>query len=183
MKSLKRNKLRIGLDIDGVLADTSTYYLKYMGFKDQSPPKSWNDKRFEKFLQNISPNDKKFWLSIPSLLTKKDIKNWNFKPVVYITARSVPNSITLQWLKNNGYPKAPLMSIGDKPKSIVCNDFNLDIFVDDAPHNFWEINEVMLSGYGKTICLLFDKEYNKNKHIDENLRIHNLNDIVNKFNL
>ena len=83
----------------------------------------------------------------------------------------------INWLKENNIPLAPVYQMyyqkGDKSRIIKGR---VDIFVDDSPSNFIQINKAGIP------CLLMDSPYNQNFKTD--LRITDLTyqNILNKYN-
>lgn len=129
--------MRIGLDIDGVLAEFSAHFLKYMNFENQEPATDWDDPRFRDHFHEVAKNEE-FWLSMPRLI---DPKTLNFTPVIYVTARPISNEISTMWLLQNGFPDAPVVTVGEGGSKVEALRGKVDIFVDDGYHNYVELNE------------------------------------------
>lgn len=135
--------LKIGTDIDDVLAEFMNTYLERFG----TPKKDYEITRnvFRKLR-----NDKRFWESLPVLNTL------DFVPELYCTKRVNPKSYTKNWLRKNGFPDRPVYQMyyqhGNKADMIKGR---VDVFIDDSLSNFIKMN---LAGVP---CLLYDKEYNK----------------------
>lgn len=127
---------KIWLDIDGVLADFGTHFLEYLNFADKSPAKDWEDPRFVRNFHKIS-DDKEFWLTIPPLVSVKDIP---FKISGYCTSRSVPSEVTEEWLENNNFPIAPVFTTrrGESKSLYIPKDA---IFIDDSIDNYIDLNK------------------------------------------
>ena len=157
------NNLKIGLDIDGVLADFISHYNKY--YNVDKSPEIWNhDPEMDARIKSLTEN-KDFWMTIPVLTKACDL---SFEPTCYITSRDIPVEWTREWLYINGFPNTPVYSIGyDKSKVSVIKNLNIDIFVDDRFDNFVEINK---SG---TLCYLFDTPQNKRYNV-QSKRIYDL---------
>ena len=100
--------MRIGLDIDGVLADFTGHFFDYLGIKDKSLPKDWNDIRFTNNFHKIA-NDQQFWEGIPALVKPESL---DFIPVIYVTAREIPSEVSKKWLDKKGFPDAPVITVG-----------------------------------------------------------------------
>ena len=155
--------IRIGLDIDELLSDFMGAYLQKFG-------KPSCDYEITKNVQNLK-NDKGFWESLPKL------RNIDFTPTLYCTKRINPKQYTKNWLKENNIPLAPVYQMyyqkGDKSRMIKGR---VDVFVDDSPSNFIQINKAGIP------CLLMDSPYNQNFKTD--LRITDLTyqNILNKYN-
>lgn len=135
--------MRIGLDIDDVLADFMGTYLNRFG-----NPKC--DFEITKNVQRVLIKDKQFWLNLPV------INNIDFIPELYCTKRVNPKNWTRQWLLDNGFPNKNIYQV-------ICQVRNkadyikgkVDVFIDDSLSNFIKMN---LAGVP---CLLLDKEYNR----------------------
>ena len=155
--------IRIGLDIDELLSDFMGAYLQKFG-------KPSCDYEITKNVQNLK-NDKGFWESLPKL------RSIDFTPTLYCTKRINPKQYTKNWLKENNIPLAPVYQMyyqkGDKSRMIKGR---VDIFVDDSPSNFIQINKAGIP------CLLMDSPYNQDFKTD--LRITDLTyqNILNKYN-
>lgn len=156
---------KIGLDIDGVLADFHTHLCNTVGI-DNYDPIHWNDPVVrEKF--NKVKDDPTFWLTMPSFENKI-----NFEPHCYITSRSIDDSITQQWLETNGLPVAPLYCVGNgESKVAAAIESGVTIFVDDKYENFTDLNKAGIC------CFLYDASHNR-KHNVGYKRIFNLNELV-----
>ena len=149
IKALRPKK--IGLDIDGVLADFATHLMSYTSTQDYKPS-HWNDPVVRRSFEFVK-NDDDFWLSIPVLTDPIDIP---FEPHCYITARSIDVAVTKIWLDKNRFPVAPIYSIGqDQSKVEVAKRSGIDIFVDDNYMNFVELTNAGVFTY------LFDQSYNR----------------------
>lgn len=155
---------RIGLDIDDVLLDFVPTYCKRYGLEI---PNSW-------YLDyNIIPrideltNDENFWLDLEPLIDPNLLK---FEPTVYITARDERlQEYTSKWLEKHNFPKAPIIFSRNKGKT--CQEYELDLFIDDSPKNFREINEAGIA------CYLLDQPWNRYTDVGYR-RIYNLNDVI-----
>lgn len=159
---------KIGLDIDDVLADWVVYWTAYHG---QQTPESWLfDRNIEDKFLKLS-EDKDFWLSVPIKTKPSDI---GFEPHCYITSRSIPKEWTEEWLDKNGFPAAPVYSVGHGVSKVqVAKDSGIDIFVDDRYENFVDLNS------NGVCCFLFDAPHNKRYNVGYK-RIHSLNEIISK---
>jgi hypothetical protein len=146
---MKRRK--IGLDIDGVLADFSGHIVAKVGLPDHKAT-HWNDPIIREAYDSIR-GDKEFWSTIPVLNSPTTIP---FEPHCYITARSIDPEVTQSWLDNNGFPKAKLYCVGHGESKIeVAKSSGIDTYVDDNFDNFLD-----LTGAG-ILCYLFDAPYNQ----------------------
>ena len=130
--------MRIALDIDGVLADFGLHFFDYLGIEDKTPAKFWDDPRFRNNMHLIG-GDAEFWLGIPPLVTPDELE---FVPIAYVTARDIETQITRAWLRLNGFPDVHVETVklgGSKVKFL--KGINPDFYIDDAIHNFEELND------------------------------------------
>jgi len=126
------NKLRIGLDVDGVCLDFTKSFIEECKKNEISlyVEEVWNF--FEQDLRsydvfNSLKND--FWLNLKREEASKDI---NFIPTAYISHRSCPTAITRQSLINNGLPDAPVFHVKyTEDKLKLAKELKLDLFIDD----------------------------------------------------
>lgn len=138
------SKLRIGSDIDEVLADWWNPYLERFGF-----PK--NDYEITRNCTRKLAKDREFWLNLPVLRRFE-----GFEPELYCTKRSCLKTYSKEWIYNNGFPNKPVYQV-------LCQFSNkanyikgrVDLFVDDSIRNFIQMN---LSGLP---CLLMDHPNNQ----------------------
>lgn len=162
------NQLKIGLDIDGVLAD----FVQACAIKLNVPvaefqPSHWNDP----FIKHIFPELKKdmdFWIDMKPYLHGGDLP---FEPYCYITSRTIDEEVTRSWLYRWGFPEMPLYS-GVANKAEKCYELGLDIFVDDHFIHFHEINL-----NSNTLCYLMDRPWNRKYDVGVR-RIKDLSDVL-----
>lgn len=160
---------KIGLDIDEVLANfIGAYCEKY----NLELPHCWNfDYEFKERL-NVLRTDKDFWLSLKPLIKPSDLP---FEPSAYITARPVPNEWTMQWLSDNGFPVAPVITVEFGSEKIEhIKKLGLDWFVDD---NFNTFKEMTNDGI---CCFLMDAKHNQRYEVG-NKRIKSLIDLKDRW--
>lgn len=141
----------IGLDIDEVLADFVSGYMKHTGRPER--PRFWN---FSKEVDSIYKDlikDKDFWVNLP-LIESPDVLT--FEPKCYITARPIPIAWTEEWMEKHGFPYAPILSTvhEGKPKHELCKEQEVDIFVDD---NYEHFKSLMNNG---VFCYLRSADHN-----------------------
>jgi 5'(3')-deoxyribonucleotidase len=158
--------VRIGLDIDEVLADWVAHYSRT---HSTIIPSNWNfDRKIGERLAEVA-KDKEFWMSIPPKTLPEDIQ---FEPCCYITSRVIPTEWTEEWLDLHGYPAVPVITVGhDQSKVEVAKAHNVDIFVDDRYENFVEMNNAGIFTY------LFDAPHNQRYNVGHR-RIKSLKEIT-----
>lgn len=131
---------RIGLDIDGVLADFGACFLDRaveMGLiiqeEKELPLVHWNDYRFRENFETVTKDDE-FWLTLEPIV---EGRNLMFEPCVYITARNVDTSVTKAWLRKWGFPTAPVETVGlGQSKLEALKKHRVEIFVEDNYGNW-----------------------------------------------
>lgn len=172
------NHKRVGLDIDGVLADFSSAFCNRLGIKGLGN-KSWymsykaKDSDSWKYLIE----DKDFWLGLKPLI---DPDSLIFEPVAYVTSRMVPKEWTEEWLERNGFPCNEVVVVpanGGEHESKVdeIRKRDIDLFVDDHYKNFIELNQAGIK------CFLQDSYHNQRFPVGS-LRISHPNDVLTYFN-
>ena len=156
---------KIGLDIDEVLADFIGGMMKKFPSMD-SRPTYWNDPHIAQYFSDVVEDDE-FWLVLDA-----KVDSIPFEPHCYITSRPCPTNITKAWLDSKGFPVAPIYTVGvDKSKVEVAKESGVEIFVDDAYHNFVELNRAGICTY------LFTAGHNERYDVGHK-RIDNLNQLV-----
>ena len=135
--------LRISLDIDGVLADFSAGYLNRF--------KRWpnHDWAITRNVSNILIHERDFWLNLP-VLNKVE-----FQPKMYCSARVNNKRWTKQYLRDNGFPEAPLFQVpGYKLSKVKTLKGRCDVHIEDSVKNFLDLNRNGIP------CLLLDNDIN-----------------------
>lgn len=158
--------LKIGLDIDEVLADFIGAMMER--FPDDITERSeyWNCPNLAPKFKEVV-DDESFWMGI-----KPTQISLPFEPHCYITSRSIDSEITERWLSENGYPKAKVYTVGvNKSKVEVAKESGIDIFVDDRYENFVELNREGIC------CYLWDAPHNQRYDVGHK-RIKELSDLL-----
>ena len=161
-----REHLRISTDIDGVLADFDSAYLKRF--------KKWpnHDWAITRNVANILIYERKFWLNLPVLNTLE------FTPRLYCSARVNPKRWSKQYLRDHNFPEAPLYQVpGYKLSKAKTLKGRCDVHIEDSIKNFLDLNRQGIP------CLLYNNEVNK--HFGPILRIYSLDydEIEDVYNL
>jgi len=176
--------LKIGLDIDGVVADSFPIFLQELNkyfHKDIRKIDNYNigeiygvgwqdiDAFFKAHVEYLFSEPK------PMAGAVETIESW-FKAgheVVYVTARKkgLEEKLTLQWLERNAIPYKKTVFAGGETKTAAVREFQLDVFVDDFMSNALEIAALNVP------VLLLDAPYNQGKVPKGVIRCYNWNDI------
>ncbi len=156
---------KVGLDIDEVLAD-------FVGGLMKRFPNTveravyWNDYKLQENFKEVI-DDESFWLGLDAKMDSLP-----FEPHCYITSRPCSTEITEKWLASKGFPKAPVYTVGlDNSKIDVARKAGIDVFVDDAYHNFIELNKAGI------LCYLFNAPHNERYDVGHK-RIKDLKDLM-----
>jgi uncharacterized HAD superfamily protein len=161
----KRTTPRIGLDIDGVLADFSTAFCELCDIPNEPNYWYWTYKWRDR-KQELKDN-KNFWLNIKPLMNGNLLP---FDPVCYCTDRPIDSSITELWLEENGFPCVPVITVnGSKVEKL--KEQKLDIYVDDSYSNFVELNNAGICTY------LYSRPHNIKYNVGHK-RIHDLKELI-----
>ena len=156
---------KVGLDIDEVLADFVGGLMKrFPDTVDRAV--YWNDYKLQANFKEVI-NDESFWLELDA-----KVDSLPFEPHCYITSRPCSTEVTEKWLASKGFPKAPVYTVGlDKSKVEVAKEAGIDVFVDDAYHNFVELNKAGI------LCYLYNAPHNERYDVGHK-RIKNLEDLM-----
>ena len=163
--------LRIGLDIDGTIANFDKHY--YNRFNKY--PSESIDWAVTRNVNYILKYDKSFWLTIPVL------RKPNFIPICYCSVRVNNPRWTKDFLKRNNFPDAKLYQLkggwGTSKYNILKN--KVDVFIDDSIWNFEDLNSKGVK------CLLITTESNKSYNTPyriNSLDINEINSVLNYEN-
>ncbi len=131
---------KIGLDIDGVLADFTTSWNKLYPEVSVAPNSWYLDRkvgeRFDKMREDGTLND--FYLGLNPLIKPEELP---FEPHCYITSRPVPKEITEQWLDIHNFPARKVYSLNIRESKVdAAVEAGVDVFIDDSFENFVELN-------------------------------------------
>ena len=149
-------KPMVGLDIDGVIADFTGAFFEKFALGCPTTVKDYYDPRFKEHFGKIVYDDD-FWLSIKPLVRAKDIK---FPVTFYLTSRpTITETATRKWLRDNKFPKLPLIYSDDKHK--VLKSFGCSFFIEDCFDNYKRINKAGIK------CLLVDTPYNEKYDVEK----------------
>lgn len=161
---------KIGLDIDGVLAD---FVKAWSNLYDDvsSEPKSWYfDRnimdRFDSMSKENKLND--FYMSLEPMILSNDIM---FEPHCYITSRPVQSDVTEAWLDLHDFPRQPVYTVNVRETKVdVAKRENIEIFIDDSYENFIDLNK------NGIFCYLYTASHNI-KYDVGHMRLNSLKDL------
>lgn len=161
---------KIGLDIDGVIADFALAWHELYPEIPSDPDRYDFDEnimqRFDDMRETGVLDD--FYLSIKPLLKPDELP---FEPTCYVTARPVDTKITEQWIDACGFPKKKVITVPTGTSKVnAMKDAGIEIFVDDYYGNFSELNNAGICTY------LYSAPWNV-KYDVGHMRINSLNDL------
>ncbi len=160
--------LRIGLDIDGVVADSfpvfrrelNKHYNKEIAeFRDYDMSKvynvAWDD------MSRFFDDHMEYLFSTPKPMegAVETIHTWLKKgyEIIFVTARKcgAEEAVTIKWFDDNGIPRDKAIFVGGASKTFAIREFNIDVFVEDFMANALEIAAAGIP------VLLLDAPYNQ----------------------
>ncbi|MDA8441333.1 MAG: hypothetical protein M0Z55_03060 [Peptococcaceae bacterium] len=158
--------MRLGVDIDGVVADSYPFWLgelnRYYG-KDIKAIHRYEmhlifDVPWEHMNQFFVANVENLFMAPTPMpgartaLAKLSIEH----EIILVTARrEVEEEITRRWLELHQIPFTKLMVVGDRSKAEVCAEEGIDLFVED-----YAINAALIAASGMPVLIL-DATYNR----------------------
>ena len=131
---------KIGVDIDGVLADFTGSWNKWYPEIPAMPSSYYFDRkicgRFEEMRKAGTLDE--FYLNIEPLIKPEELP---FEPHCYITSRPVSKEITEQWLDKHNFPCKKVIGLDIKQSKVdAAKEAGIEIFIDDCYENFVELN-------------------------------------------
>jgi len=181
--------LKIGLDIDGVVADSFAVFRRELNkhygkeitkFDDYDMSKLYNvawEDMSAFFEQNME-----YLFSTPAPMdgAVETIHAWlgEGHEIFYITARKcgAEERVTLKWFDRNNIPRDKAIFVGEASKTFAIKQFAIDIFVEDYMGNALEI-----AAAGVPVLLL-DAPYNQGKTPKGVTRCYNWKEIKAQIN-
>lgn len=157
------NHKHIVLDVDDVVADFSGAFCKKFNIPEG---KYWDSNYGMKEKLAELAKDKSFFVDLPV----KHIPN--FIPHAYVSARSIPEDWTMEFLEKNGLPCRPVYHVPFNASKVdILEEIGADIFIDDKFSNFLESQKAGITSF------LMDASHNQHYDVGYK-RIYNL-DIMN----
>ncbi len=176
--------MRIGVDIDGVVSDSYTFWLgelnKHYG-KNITQLHSYQmhlifDVPWEDMNQFFVDNVEKLLMNplpMPGAKTGLEMLKRDGHEIYLVTARrDVEEEITGKWLDLHSIPYDCLMAVGERSKAEVCQEQSLELFIEDYDRNARSIADI-----GVKVVIL-DAPYNRVELPQGILRCYNWNQIV-----
>ena len=160
----------IGLDIDGVIADFTSAWVKEFNDVDIDPTSWYLDRKIVERFDIMKKNGRldNFYLEIQPLIKPEDLP---FEPKCYVTARPVDTNITEKWLDNLGFPRKKVITVPiGQSKVNVLKEQEIQIFIDDNYDNFVELNN------NGIFCYLYSAPWNMKYNVGH-MRINTLHDL------
>jgi len=178
-------KLRIGLDIDGVVADSfpvfteelnRQYGKNIMEIDNYDMSKiydvDWNelDTFFDKNMEVLFSTPEPVKGSVESIVSLTEAGH----EIIYVTARKpgAEELITKKWLEEKQIPPGEKIFTGGLSKTIAVKEHGIDVFVDDFISNSVEIVSMGIP------VLLMDAPYNRGNLPEGVIRCYDWNDVV-----
>lgn len=179
---------KVGLDVDGVLADFNPSYIELLNMvsgRGEDPsyvPTEWSYEHLLGFTKAdvakawdlIKSSD--FWLSLKPLHAM-DLGGFEASNDLYfITTRPGQRAKvqTEAWLQVHLGVRCPTVIISGN-KGPVAKGLGLDIFVDDRPENLWSVK----GSSPTTACYVINYPYNASVDPQVATRIDDLGDLIN----
>jgi uncharacterized HAD superfamily protein len=185
--------MKIGMDIDGVLADFVSPFLRLLEQRvggGPIDPASITDPNFQKhpyLTQEIiydcmvdASYDPQFWRVLKPLLTEGQWRMLNRlnrqHEVVFITHRWVRdnydiNQVTCEWLRRYGIDE-PVVHFTQERKSQLVNHLAIELFVDDRHENCHDV-----ATQTEAVVMMPHRAYNRNFDHPRVRRIEDLNEM------
>lgn len=185
----------LGLDIDGVLADFISPFLRVLGTRmggGPIDPESVTDPNFmnhplitaeiiSECVANIS-DDPQFWEALAPLPSKKQWQALDRlsreRNLVFVTHRYERETydigqVTRDWLRKHGVSE-PVVYFTQSHKSELIEKLNVELFVDDRHENCRDVAENT-----RAIVLMPHRTYNQSFNHPRVQRIHDLDELFN----
>ncbi len=95
----------------------------------------------------IIEHDENFWLTIPPFEKAQQALKVVAAPAFWITKRPVSSEVTAEWLRLNGFPEAPVITVEDPEHKLqFLIGHNLDAYVDDLVSTIRQVRGAGVNG-------------------------------------
>lgn len=169
MNDFFARSLKIGLDVDEVLADFLTSYAEQTNSPEFVNAKSFNfSYSINKTLAELP---EEFWLNIKPKIKASEL---NFLPTCYITKRNFDKSVTEKWLEKNEFPCMPVYHVTEASKFTACKTAGIDFYLDDHIANFQDLNSKGIKTF------LMNASHNATYDVGD-MRIYHIRDLIYKI--
>lgn len=148
---------KIGFDIDEVLCKWVDGWHEEFG--TNKAPLHWNFSygNHERFKSLSTEDLNRIYGALKPNISPSEL---TLEPHCYITARSVDQSLTEAWIEANGFPTAPVYSVGfGESKLQIAKDAGVEIFLDDNYNTYREFND------NGIVCFLWDAPHNQKYNV------------------
>lgn len=162
---------KIGCDLDDCIISWVKPWCDKFG---HTIPTDWyfSYKTFDNFRSLDEKDLNDFYSNLPPKISPTDIQ---FPIECYITARTIPEEITKEWIEKNGFPTKPVYTVGfGKSKIAAARSAGIDWFIDDNYETYLEMNKSGIT------CFLMTTEHNKKYNVGYK-RIESFQDFQKRF--
>ncbi len=162
---------KIGCDLDDCIISWVKPWCEKFG---HNTPTDWyfsydTRKHFENLKGEELDN---FYANLPTKVNPSDIP---FDISCYITARTISEDITKNWIEKNGFPTKPVYTVGfGKSKVDAAKEAGIDWFIDDNYETYLELNKAGIT------CFLMTADHNKKYDVGYK-RISSFQDLKKRF--
>ncbi len=179
--------MRIGVDIDGVVSDSYTFWLGELNRHYGKNVKEIHDYQMHLifdvpwedmnnfFIENV---ERLFMTPSPMPGARGALDRLRRAHQIYLVTarREVEEEITLRWLGLHKIPYDELMVVGDRNKAEVCLEYRLELFIED-----YAGNAAKIAAAGVPVIIL-DAPYNRVDLPREVTRCYNWGQILQVIN-
>jgi hypothetical protein len=147
--------MNYGLDVDGVLSNFGQGIINKaceLGWGCDFPADSSKIDKWVfsgRFMEvwNIIEKDESFWLSLPRFESAYKALKVIPSPAFYITKRPISSKITSQWLRSNGFPVSPVITVEDASHKLqYLVSHKVEAYVDDLFSTIRQVREAGVNG-------------------------------------
>ena len=144
---------KIGLDIDNVICDWTKGWGEFYGVNPRPDAWSFSYGNSIKFRETPKEELETLYRGLPRQIDPNELP---FEPHCYITARSIDEKLTKEWIEANGFPCVPVYTVPfGHSKVEVAKQAGIEWMIDDSYANFIELNNAGI------VCFLYDAPHNQ----------------------